>query len=167
MTGGTDASQIINPAERNALVGIKPTVGLTSRAGVIPESEHQDIVGCFGKTVRDATYCLDAMYGPDPRDNYTLAQMGKTPKKGYVDFLSENETLRNLTFGIPWNSFWVYADEEQLDVSLDMVELIKQAGATIVNHTELLDYKTIVSPDGWNWDYGMKTFPPCRMFSAD
>jgi amidase len=47
----TDGS-VINPAERNAIVGIKPTVGLTSRAGVIPESEHQDTVGAFGRTVR-------------------------------------------------------------------------------------------------------------------
>ena len=49
----TDGS-VINPAERNSIVGIKPTVGLTSRAGVIPESEHQDSVGVFGRTVRDA-----------------------------------------------------------------------------------------------------------------
>ena len=44
---------------RNAIVGIKPTVGLTSRAGVIPESETLDTIGPFGKTVRDATYVLD------------------------------------------------------------------------------------------------------------
>ena len=44
---------------RNAVVGIKPTVGLTSRGGVVPESSHQDSVGPFGKTVRDATYVLD------------------------------------------------------------------------------------------------------------
>lgn len=63
----TDGS-VINPAERNAIVGIKPTVGLTSRAGVIPESEHQDTVGTFARTVRDATYALDAIYGVDPRE---------------------------------------------------------------------------------------------------
>ena len=50
---------VINPAMRNAIVGIKPTVGLTSRGGVVPESSHQDSVGPFGKTVRDATYVLD------------------------------------------------------------------------------------------------------------
>ena len=47
----TDGS-VINPAMRNAIMGIKPTVGLTSRAGVVPESEHQDTVGVFGKTGR-------------------------------------------------------------------------------------------------------------------
>ena len=51
----TDGS-VINPAQRNAIVGFKPTVGLTSRGGVIPESLNQDTVGAFGKTVRDVTY---------------------------------------------------------------------------------------------------------------
>ncbi|KAF2092553.1 glutamyl-tRNA amidotransferase subunit A [Rhizodiscina lignyota] len=149
----TDGS-IINPAERNAIVGIKPTVGLTSRAGVIPESAHQDSPGPFGKTVRDAVYVLDAIYGPDGRDNYTSAQIGKTPREGYMQFLTDRSALANATFGIPWASFWALADTEQQNKLLELVELIRSAGATIVNNTELPTYKTIVSPDGWNWDYG-------------
>ena len=47
---------------RNAIVGIKPTVGLTSRGGVVPESSHQDSVGPFGKTVKDATLVLDVSF---------------------------------------------------------------------------------------------------------
>ena len=101
----TDGS-IINPAERNAIVGIKPTVGLTSRAGVIPESAHQDTVGTFARTVRDATYVLDAIYGPDSRDNYTAGQLGRTPTGGYAQFLTDRHALQNATFGIPWDSFW-------------------------------------------------------------
>jgi amidase len=66
----TDGS-VINPAERNAVVRIKPTFGLTSRAGVVPESEHQDSVGVFGRTVRDAVYALDAIRGVDELNNYT------------------------------------------------------------------------------------------------
>lgn len=50
---------------------------------------HQYMVGTFGRTVRDATYALDAIYGVDPRDNYTLAQQGKTPEGGYAQFLSD------------------------------------------------------------------------------
>lgn len=149
----TDGS-IINPAGRNSIVGFKPTVGLTSRAGVVPESAHQDSVGCFGKSVRDVTYVLDAIYGPDERDNYTLAQVGHTPSEGYAQYLTNKTTLCNAIFGIPWSSFWVYASDEQLEVLLSMIALIESAGATIVNNTELLDYETIVSPDGWNWDYG-------------
>lgn len=149
----TDGS-VINPAMRNAIIGIKPTVGLTSRAGVIPESEHQDSVGAFGRTVRDAVYALDAIYGIDPRDNYTLAQEGKTPEGGYTQFLSTKDALKGATFGIPWKSFWVYADEEQQRVLKALICLIRAAGATIINGTEIAGYETIVSPDGWNWDYG-------------
>ncbi|KAK4540018.1 hypothetical protein LTR36_009834 [Oleoguttula mirabilis] len=149
----TDGS-VINPAERNAVVGIKPTVGLTSRNGVIPESTHQDTVGAFGKTVRDAVYALDAIYGVDSRDNYTSAQVGKTPGGGFVQYLANSTALKGAKFGIPWASFWALADQEQLDYLLDIVSLLEKAGATIVNGTELPYYKEIVSPDGWNWDYG-------------
>jgi amidase len=74
----TDGS-VISPAERANIVGIKPTVGLTSRSGVIPESGHQDTVGTFGRTVEDAAYALDAIWGFDWRDDATLEQLGKTP----------------------------------------------------------------------------------------
>ncbi|KAF2469762.1 amidase signature enzyme [Lindgomyces ingoldianus] len=149
----TDGS-VINPAERNAIVGFKPTVGLTSRAGVIPESVHQDSVGTFGRTVRDAAYAFDAIYGIDERDNYTLAQEGNTPSGGYLQYLTNRSSLSSATFGIPWNSFWVYADNEQKSTLLSLISLIESAGATIVNETELPNYQKIVSPDGWNWDYG-------------
>lgn len=164
---------VINPAERNAIVGFKPTVGLTSRAGyvlldhtpphtlnntpnceisVVPESEHQDTVGTFGRTVRDAVYALDAIYGVDPRDNYTSAQ--QTPKGGYTQFLTTKKSLKGATFGLPWNSFWAKADDEQIYVLTQLLNLIKSAGATIINGTEIPNYETIVSPDYWNWDYG-------------
>jgi amidase len=162
----TDGS-VINPAERNALVGIKPTVGLTSRAGqvplpflnlltnissVIPESHNQDTVGCLAKTVRDATYCLDSIYGPDPRDNYTLIQVA--PSNGYAQFLCTKDSLKGAKFGLPWLSFWQYASENQQSKLLSLLSLISSAGAEIINGTELPYWQTIVSPDGWNWDYG-------------
>ncbi|KAI4092486.1 MAG: hypothetical protein L6R37_007563 [Teloschistes peruensis] len=149
----TDGS-VINPAERNAVVGIKPTVGLTSRAGVVPESLHQDTVGTFGRTVRDAVYALDAIYGVDPRDNATSSQTGKTPAKGYIQYMATQSALKGATFGLPWKSFWALADPEQQSILLQLVDLIKAAGATIINGTELPNYETIVSPTGWNWDYG-------------
>lgn len=149
----TDGS-VISPAERNAVVGIKPTVGLTSRNGVIPESEHQDTVGTFGRTVRDATYALDAIYGVDSRDNYTFAQEEQTPAGGYVQYLSSKTDLDGAVFGLPWNSFWVYAGSEQQETLLAIISLVESAGATIVNNTEILDYQTIVSDDGWDWDWG-------------
>ncbi|KAJ4991776.1 amidase [Stagonosporopsis vannaccii] len=149
----TDGS-VINPAERNALAGIKPTVGLTSRAGVVPESIHQDSVGTFGRTIRDAAYAFDAIYGIDPRDNYTLAQEGKTPHGGYIPYLTNKSALQNATFGIPWESFWVYADEEQRAQLLAVISAVEAAGATIINNTEIPNRELTVSPDGWNWDFG-------------
>ncbi|KAJ8112021.1 hypothetical protein OPT61_g5517 [Boeremia exigua] len=149
----TDGS-VINPAERNALVGIKPTVGLTSRAGVVPESTHQDSVGTFGRTVRDAAYAFDAIYGVDPRDNYTLAQEGNVPPGGYLQYLTNKGALRNATFGIPWESFWVYADEDQQAQLLAIVSAVKDAGATVINNTEIPSRELTISPDGWNWDFG-------------
>ncbi|KAJ3464631.1 hypothetical protein MRS44_009417 [Fusarium solani] len=155
----TDGS-VINPANRNALVGFKPTVGLTSRAGVIPESEHQDSVGAFARTVKDATLVLDGIYGVDKRDNYTLAQKGKTPRGGYAQYLTDKEALKGAVFGLPWESFWVYADEDMQKQLLELVDLIKSAGATVINGTEITNYETLVSPDGWNWDYGsVRGFP--------
>ncbi|RSM17053.1 hypothetical protein CDV31_004110 [Fusarium ambrosium] len=155
----TDGS-VINPANRNALVGFKPTVGLTSRAGVIPESEHQDSVGTFARTVKDATLVLDGIYGVDKRDNYTLAQKGKTPRGGYAQYLTDKKALKDAVFGLPWESFWVHADEDMQKQLLEVVDLIKSAGATIINGTEITNYETLVSPDGWNWDYGtVRGFP--------
>lgn len=149
----TDGS-MISPAERNAIVGIKPTVGLTSRNGVVPESEHQDTVGTFGRTVRDATYALDAIYGVDSRDNYTFAQDGHTPFGGYAQHLSSKCDLKGAVFGLPWNSFWVYADSEQQQILLEIVSLIESAGATIINNTEILEHETIISNNGWDWNWG-------------
>ena len=87
----------------------------------------------------------------DPRDNYTLAQVGKTPAAGYIQYMSNSSVLKGAKFGIPWESFWALADPEQQGILLELVDLIQKAGATIINGTELPDHQTIVSPDGWNW----------------
>ncbi|CCF39035.1 glutamyl-tRNA(Gln) amidotransferase subunit A [Colletotrichum higginsianum] len=152
----TDGS-VISPAHRNAVVGFKPTVGLTSRDGVIPECEHQDTVGTFGRTVRDAVYALDAIYGVDPRDNYTDAQRGKTPLSGgYSQFLTTKTALKNATFGIPWHSFWDHASAENKAQLGRLIDLIKAAGARVVNYTEIADFDNIVRKRGWDWDWRAK-----------
>lgn len=144
---------MINPASRNSIVGFKPTVGLTSRAGVVPESEHQDSVGAFGKSVRDAVSVLDIIYGADNRDAYTADQVGKVPDDGFSQFLVDKTALKDATFGLPWQSYWRHADEEQLEILKQVLSLIAQAGATIINGTEIEDYQNIVNPQGWNWDW--------------
>ncbi|KAG4441283.1 hypothetical protein IFR05_003211 [Cadophora sp. M221] len=147
----TDGS-VISPAERNALVGIKPTVGLTSRAGVIPECHNQDTVGCLARTVRDATYCLDGIYGPDPLDNYTLVQ--QAPAGGYVQYLTSKSSLKGAVFGLPWLTFWQYSSPEQQTTLLTLITFIESAGATIINGTELPSREKIINPEGWDWDFG-------------
>ena len=146
----TDGS-IIDPAERNAVVGIKPTLGLTSRAGVVPVSLNQDTVGTFGRTVRDAVYALDAIHGVDPHDSATSTQAGKTPVRDYASSLSDRSALKGAKLGIPWDSFWVHADPEQLSVLLDFIDQIASAGATVVNGTEIPNYETTVCQAGWDW----------------
>lgn len=148
----TDGS-VISPALRNAIVGFKPTVGLTSRAGVVPESIHQDSIGTMGRTVRDAAYALDAIYGPDSNDNYTIAQIGHTPPLGYATALTDRRALRNAIFGIPWASFWQYAPPERIAALLPLIQHLETAGASMVNNTELPSRDLLVNPDGWDWKY--------------
>lgn len=141
--------KVISPAESSGLVGIKPTVGLTSRSGIIPESIHQDTVGPLARTVRDATYALEIMVGIDERDNYTAAQ--QVPAGGYAQFLSGKGALQGAVFGLPWESFWTLAEQWMVDELLEVLDLIEDAGGTIVNGTELPHWQTIVSPAGWDW----------------
>src|SRR5438477_1504268 len=94
----TDGS-IICPSGVNGVVGIKPTVGLTSRAGVIPISATQDTVGPFGRTVADAATVLGALVGVDPRDAATQASAGKAPTD-YTRALAR-DGVRGARIGIP------------------------------------------------------------------
>ncbi|MBV9612813.1 MAG: amidase [Acidobacteriaceae bacterium] len=84
----TDGS-IVSPANNCGVVGIKPTVGLTSRAGVVPISHNQDTVGPHGRTVADAATVLGALVGVDPRDPATAASAGKF-YSDYTQFLKAN-----------------------------------------------------------------------------
>lgn len=108
-------------------------------------------MGPLARTVRDAAYVLDAIYGVDSRDNYTLAQVGKTPEGGYAQFLAGREALKDAAFGLPWNSFWVHATAEMREKLLETVAMIEAAGATVVNNTEIPNYGAYISPTGWDW----------------
>ena len=81
----TDGS-IACPASMNALVGIKPTVGLWSRSGIIPISSTQDTAGPMCRSVKDAAILLSALTGTDERDAITISSEGKT-KKDYTCLL--------------------------------------------------------------------------------
>src|SRR5918911_3584206 len=87
----TDGS-IVCPASANGLVGIKPTVGLVSRAGIVPISHTQDTAGPMCRTVADAATLLSALAGKDPRDPATAASSGHV-EADYTVFL-EKDGLR-------------------------------------------------------------------------
>ena len=148
----TDTS-IIGPASINGVVGIKPTVGLTSRSGVIPISENMDSVGAFGRTVADAVLGLSAIAGTDKRDPFTQSPSRKQAA-GYSQFLVGKEALKGARFGLPIKRCWDLAPRHCKEVALRVFDAIKTAGAEIVD----VDFPSIeerVGPEGtWNWEHG-------------
>ncbi|OHW97732.1 amidase [Colletotrichum incanum] len=131
----TDGS-IVSPAQRNNLVGIKPTVGLTSRHLVIPISEHQDTIGPMARTVKDAAYILHAIAGADSNDNYTSAipNNGKIPD--YAAACSMY-ALRGARIGIPRNAIELFSDNTtgtETDAFEEALNIFRSAGAIIVDN---------------------------------
>ncbi len=95
----TDGS-IVCPANANGIVGLKPTVGLVSRSGIIPISHSQDTAGPMARTVADTAVMLSAMVGIDPRDEATATSVVKTA--GYTAFL-DTDGLRGARIGVARN----------------------------------------------------------------
>jgi amidase len=148
----TDTS-IIGPAGINGVVGIKPTVGLTSRSGVVPISENMDSVGTFGRTVVDATFGLSAIVGPDQRDQFTQS-LSRKQVNDYSQFIVGKEVLKGARFGLPIKRCWELAPLHCKEVALRVFDTMKDAGAEIVN----VDFPSIeerIGPEGtWNWEHG-------------
>lgn len=98
----TDGS-ILSPSSQNSVVGIKPSVGLTSRAGVVPISLRQDSVGPICRRVSDSVHVLDAIVGYDPLDEATKTASKHIPKGGYKQFLRANG-LKGKRLGVIFGS---------------------------------------------------------------
>ena len=128
----TDGS-VIAPASYNGVVGIKPTVGLLSRSGIIPISKTQDTAGPMTRTVKDAAILLAALAGIDEADPVTKESEGKV-KKDYTQFLDSNG-LQGKRIGVE-RSF-LEGHEGVVAVFKQAIELIKSKGAMIVE-VELL-----------------------------
>ncbi|KAL8702681.1 MAG: hypothetical protein Q9201_004142 [Fulgogasparrea decipioides] len=136
--GSETSGSILSPSEVSNLVGIKPTVGLTSRALVIPISQRQDTVGPMARTVKDAAYLLQAIAGKDPNDNYTLAQPFETPPD-YVGACNYS-SLRGKKIGIPRNIITPQGDAPVLAAFGSAVQTIRRAGATVVDNLNITSY---------------------------
>jgi amidase len=129
----TDGS-ILCPASINGVVGIKPTVGLTSRAGVIPVAHSQDTIGPFGRTVADAASVLGSMTGIDPRDIATEASAGKF-YSDYRQFLDANG-LRGARIGIARQAYFGYSSKADA-IANAAIERMKELGADIIDPADI------------------------------
>jgi amidase len=128
----TDGS-VVCPSSANGLVGIKPTLGLISRAGIIPIAHSQDTAGPMARTVRDAAILLGALAGVDPRDTATALSEGKAAAD-YTKFLDPNG-LRGARIGVARKYFGSNDAQDQLMNHL--MDAMKHAGAEIVDPADL------------------------------
>ncbi|HWH58462.1 MAG TPA: amidase [Terriglobales bacterium] len=128
----TDGS-IVCPSSSNGLVGIKPTVGLVSRRGIIPISHSQDTAGPMARTVRDAAILLGILAGTDPADSAT-ADADAKKQKDYTQFLDANG-LKGARIGVP-RKYFGFSDAVDKLMS-DVIAEMKSAGAEIVDPADL------------------------------
>ena len=128
----TDGS-ITSPASINGLVGIKPTVGLVSRAGIIPISHSQDTAGPMARTVADAAALLTALAGTDVRDSATSDASMKA-----VDYTKhlDREALKGARLGVVKSQFGGRNDLVTAEIE-KALEVLKAQGATLVELPEL------------------------------
>lgn len=130
----TDGS-VVSPSSVNGVVGIKPTVGLWSRSGIIPISTTQDTAGPMARTVTDAAILLSHLIGVDSNDSATLRSKGKT-QKDYTQFLNP-DGLKGKRLGIEESFLSKDGNPDVVALLQKTINLLKENGATIVE-VELL-----------------------------
>ncbi len=134
LTIGTETGgSIMCPSSINGVVGIKPTVGLWSRSGVIPISHSQDSAGPMARTVRDAALLLGPLTGVDPRDEATVASEGNS-FLDYTQFL-DPDGLRGARIGVA-RSF-TFQEPRVYDLFEEALAAMRDAGAILVDPTNL------------------------------
>jgi amidase len=135
---GTETSgSLLNPASQNGLVTVKPTVGLISRAGIVPISSSQDTAGPMTRSVRDAALLLGVLTGVDPDDPATKAGARRVPTD-YTRYLKA-DALKGARIGVPRNPadkandvYYALLDEQQAAIMDGVILTLKSLGATIV-----------------------------------
>jgi len=128
----TDGS-VVCPSSANGLAGLKPTVGLVSRSGIIPISHSQDTAGPMARTVRDVAILLGAMAGADPQDAATADSRGKL-SPDYTRFL-DPAVLKGARLGVVRKYFGFNDAVDQLMDSL--LGEMKRAGAEIIDPADI------------------------------
>ncbi|NLY10085.1 MAG: amidase [Firmicutes bacterium] len=144
---GTETSgSILSPANENSVVGIKPTVGLVSRSGVIPIAFSQDTVGPLARTVTDAAIVLEAIAGVDLKDPSTRLSADRIPTK-YASFLRE-DALKNARIGVSFEYFKRVLNESLQKLFIKAIEGMQEAGAIIIDDISF-------PPSEVEWDYNI------------
>jgi amidase len=139
----TDGS-IVCPSSHNALVGIKPTLGLTSRSGVVPIAHSQDVTGPMARTVADAASVLGPMTGIDPRDPATADSRGHR-HGDYRRFL-DPDGLRGARVGI-WREGVFGISPEADAVAEAAVGQLSRLGATVVDPADIPGVGDVFDPE--------------------
>ncbi|MCO7125784.1 amidase family protein [Sporolactobacillus shoreicorticis] len=128
---GTETSgSIICPAAYNSVVGIKPTIGLVSRSGIVPISHSQDTAGPIARTVQDAVLLLNAIAGVDEDDEETIWGQGDVAKD-YSIFLKRGE-LKNARLGID-RRYLDSVSDEKAEIINHALDIMREKGAVIVD----------------------------------
>ncbi|MFX1310437.1 MAG: amidase [Promethearchaeota archaeon] len=128
----TDGS-VICPSHINSIVGIKPTIGLVSRTGIVPISHNQDTAGPMARTVRDAAILLSVIVGIDPDDSSTSKHNYDIPSD-YTKFLDPN-SLRGARIGVARNYF---GKNDLIDTLIEQaIEKMKELGSEIIDPVEI------------------------------
>ncbi|MCD8511261.1 MAG: amidase [Bacillus sp. (in: Bacteria)] len=130
---GTETSgSILSPASQNSLVGVKPTVGLISRSGIIPISHTQDTAGPMARTVKDAALLLNVLTGVDGTDPVTKTNVDYV--SGF-DFTSRLDTngLKGAKIGIARDTYFDYIKGDKLELLNKAVDKLVELGAEVVD----------------------------------
>ncbi len=136
---GTETNgSIICPATRNGVVGIKPTLGLISRSGIIPIAHTQDTAGPMARTVADAAILLGVLVGADKADATT--SQSKKGKKDYTKFL-DKDGLRGARIGVARQFAGNNAKPKEIFES--HLEVLKASGATLIDVTFPVDFSKL------------------------
>ncbi len=147
----TDGS-IISPSSVNGIVGIKPTVGLISRTGIIPLSHTQDTAGPMARTVRDAAILLGVLAGTDAQDEAT-AQAGDKAHPDYTRFL-DAAGLKGARIGVARNFFGFHDGVDA--VLAKALDVLKAQGAILVDPADLPDMDKVGEPENMVFFYEFK-----------
>jgi amidase len=135
---GTETSgSILSPGTANCDVGIKPTLGLVSRDGILPITADQDTAGPLARTVTDAAILLGVISGFDPHDAATApCLVPGNCFSSYTKFLDKH-ALRGARIAVPHNPYWVGLSAAQQQILIDAIAAMRAEGATVIDPYEI------------------------------